>query len=135
MVLPQTNGMLRTGLPHIMRPEEKSTTERTQSVQMVNTADFFHTFERIDYIKCDIEGHEWEVFELLETILASKRPIVQLEIDPKNETTLFAFFEKLQYQRCGIDQNICKVESTVHFGGDYLFVPKENIQLLDTWNA
>ena len=135
MVLPQTNGMLRTGLPHIMRPEEKSTTERTQTVQMVNTSDFFHTFERIDYIKCDIEGHEWEVFELLEDILASKRPVVQLEIDPKNETTLFAFFEKLQYQRCGIDQNMCKVETAVHFGGDYLFVPKENIQLLDTWNA
>ena len=135
MVLPQTNGMIRTGLPHIIRPEEKSTTERTQTVQMVNTTDFFHTFERIDYIKCDIEGHEWDVFELLEDILANKRPIVQLEIDPKNESKLFALFEKLQYQRCGLDQQMCKVASNTHFGGDYLFVPKENLQLLDTWNV
>jgi FkbM family methyltransferase len=135
MVLPQTNGMMRTGLPHIMRPEEKETTERTQTVQMVNTTDFFHTFERIDYIKCDIEGHEWEVFELLEDILKNKRPVVQLEIDPKNETILFDFFQKLNYRRCGIEKQTCKEETSGHFGGDYLFVPNEKMQLLVQWNA
>lgn len=135
MVLPQTNGMIRTGLPHIMRPEEKSTTEKTQEVQMVNTADFFHTFERIDYIKCDIEGHEWEVFERLKDVLQSKRPIVQLEIDPKNEQVLFAYFEKLQYMRCGIEGQKCKVAQNQHFGGDHLFVPQEKTELLNKWNA
>lgn len=135
MVLPQTNGMLRTGLPHIMRPEEKTTTERTQTVQMVNTTDFFHTFERIDYIKCDIEGHEWEVFELLQDTLQDKRPVVQLEIDPKNERALFDFFEKLQYRRCGLEKQFCKEEQNTHAGGDYLFVPTEKMHLLSAWNA
>ncbi len=135
MVLPETNGMLRTGLPHIIRPEENSTTERTQIVQMVNTTDFFHTFERIDYIKCDIEGHEWEVFELLATILQDKRPIVQLEIDPKNEYNLFHLFNALNYVRCGLDGLVCKIENEKHFGGDYLFVPSEKQQLINKWNA
>lgn len=135
MVLPQTNGMIRTGLPHIIRPDEQNTTERTQEVQMVNTADFFRTFERIDYIKCDIEGHEWEVFQLLGNVLQNKRPIVQLEIDPKNEQHLFNFFSELNYVRCGLDGLVCKLETDKHFGGDYLFVPAEKQNLMTKWNA
>lgn len=135
MVLPQTNGMLRTGLPHVMRPDEAQTKEKTQEVQMVNTADFFQTFERIDYIKCDIEGHEWAVFSLLQDVLNSKRPIVQLEVDPKNETSIFSLFEQINYLRCGIQDGKCMIETTKHFGGDYLFVPKEKLNLIDKWNA
>jgi FkbM family methyltransferase len=135
MVLPQTNGMMRTGLPHIMRPEEKATSERTQDVQMVNTTDFFGTFERIDYIKCDIEGHEWEVFQLLGNVLQEKRPVVQLEIDVKNEQHLFQFFSTLNYVRCGLDGLVCKIETDQHFGGDYLFVPSEKQNLIAQWNA
>lgn len=135
MVLPQTNGMLRTGLPHIMRPEEKSTTERTQNVQMVNAADFFQTFTHINYIKCDIEGHEWEVFQLLKNVLQEKRPIVQLEIDPKNEQHLFNFFSELNYLRCCLDGLVCKIETHKHTGGDYLFVPSEKQHLIAQWNA
>jgi FkbM family methyltransferase len=135
MVLPQTNGMIRTGLPHVLRPGEENTQEKIQEVQMVNTADFFQTFERIDYIKCDIEGHEWEVFQLLKNVLQQQRPIVQLEIDPKNEAVLFEFFEHLQYARYGLKgQKACK-ESTAHFGGDYLFIPAEKEQLVNLWNA
>jgi FkbM family methyltransferase len=135
MVLPRTNGMLRTGLPHIMRPEEKSTMERTQDVQMVNTTDFFNTFEHIDYIKCDIEGHEWEVFQLLEHILQEKRPFVQLEIDPVNQQNLLTFFSKLNYLCCGLDGLVCKVITEKHFGGDYLFVPSEKQEIIAQWNA
>jgi len=119
----------------IIRPDEQNTTERTQEVQMVNTADFFRTFERIDYIKCDIEGHEWEVFQLLGNVLQDKRPIVQLEIDPKNEQHLFNFFSEINYVRCGLDGLVCKLETDKHFGGDYLFVPTEKQNLMTKWNA
>jgi hypothetical protein len=102
---------------------------------MVNTADFFHTFERIDYIKCDIEGHEWEVFQLLGDILQEKRPIVQLEVDPKNEQDIFTFFSQCNYLRCGLNGLVCQIETEKHFGGDYLFVPSEKQELLDKWNA
>ena len=135
MVLPQTNGMLRTGLPHIMRAEEKSTTEKTQIVQMLKTSAFFNKLEQIDYIKCDIEGHEWEVFSTIKEILAKKRPIVQLEIDPRNEENMFDLFEGLDYIRCGLKTNQCLVEQKDHFGGDYLFVPREKSNLIAIWNG
>lgn len=135
MVLPSTNGMMRTGLPHILRPGEEQTQEKIQDVQMVNTADFFQTFERIDYIKCDIEGHEWEVFQQLPNIISKHRPIIQLEIDPKNEANLFEFFSKQDYQRYGLNGQACQKESTQHFGGDYLFIPTEKENLVAQWNA
>ncbi|MFM6945584.1 MAG: FkbM family methyltransferase [Flavobacteriales bacterium] len=135
MVLPSTNGMIRTGLPHVLRPGEEQTQEKIQDVQMVNTSDFFETFERIDYIKCDIEGHEWEVFQQLPKIIGKHRPIIQLEIDPKNENKLFDFFEQLDYQRYGLDGQICRKEQNQHFGGDYLFIPAEKENLVAQWNA
>ena len=96
---------------------------------------FFQTFERIDYIKCDIEGHEWEVFQQLTNTINQHRPIIQLEIDPKNEAHLFDFFAQLAYQRYGLNGQICQKENEQHFGGDYLFVPQEKEHLVAQWNA
>lgn len=136
MVLPKTNGMMRTGLPHIMRNENEGQHETTQEVQMVNTSAFFSTFERIDYIKCDIEGHEWEVFSQLETVLSQKRPIVQIEIDAKNTEVLLTFFKKLEYVQHGIAHGTCIQENGPQTEqGDYLFVPTEKTHLVAEWNA
>jgi hypothetical protein len=30
---------------------------------------------------------------------------------------------------------VCKLETDKHFGGDYLFVPAENQNLMTKWNA
>jgi len=136
MVLPKTNGMMRTGLPHIMRNEQEAQHETTQQVQMVNTSAFFRTFDRIDYIKCDIEGHEWEVFSQLGEVLQAKRPIVQLEIDPKNTQQLLDFFHSLDYVQHGIVQGKCIQENgTQAEQGDYLFIPSEKTNLVEKWNA
>lgn len=136
MVLPKTNGMMRTGLPHVMRAEVENREHTTQDVQMVNTSAFFSTFERIDYIKCDIEGHEWEVFSQLGDILKSKRPIVQIEIDAKNISTMIPFFMECGYAQFGIVQGKCVAENVTQAEqGDYLFIPTEKTNLVATWNA
>jgi len=136
MVLPKTNGIMRTGLPHIMSNEQEGEHQTTQQVQMINTSAFFSTFERIDYIKCDIEGHEWEVFSQLGEILKEKRPIVQIEIDQKNTEYLLPFFRELNYIQHGILAGKCVVESGKQTEqGDYLFIPIEKSNLVKEWNA
>jgi alanine racemase len=136
MVLPKTNGMMRTGLPHIMSNEQEGEHQTTQQVEMINTSAFFSTFERIDYIKCDIEGHEWEVFSQLGEVLKEKRPIVQIEIDPKNTEHLLSFFQDLNYVQHGIQAGKCIVENGKQAEqGDYLFIPSEKTNLVQGWNA
>lgn len=136
MVLPKTNGMMRTGLPHVLRNEQDAQNQTTQQVQMVNTSAFFSTFETIDYIKCDIEGHEWEVFSQLGSVLNEKRPIVQIEIDNKNTELLLNFFGELDFIQHGIVNGKCVKESGKQSEpGDYLFIPSEKINLVNQWNA
>jgi len=136
MVLPKTNGIMRTGLPHIMSNEQEGEHQTTQQVEMINTSAFFSTFERIDYIKCDIEGHEWEVFRQLGEILKEKRPIVQIEIDQKNTEHLLPFFRELNYIQHGILAGKCVAESGKQTEqGDYLFIPIEKSNLVKEWNA
>jgi hypothetical protein len=102
---------------------------------MVNTSAFFSTFDRIDYIKCDIEGHEWEVFSQLGEVLKEKRPIVQIEIDPKNTEQLLAFFTELQFVQYGIVHGKCVAENGKQAEqGDYLFIPVEKTNLVQGWN-
>ena len=136
MVLPKTNGIMRTGLPHVIRNEHEGEHQTTQQVQMVNTSAFFSTFERIDYIKCDIEGHEWEVFSQLGSVLTEKRPIVQIEIDRKNTEVLLNFFTELNFIQYGIVNGKCVAENGSQTEqGDYLFIPAEKINLVNQWNA
>lgn len=131
MVLPETNGMLRTGLPHIPDVTEDTSQEKTTDVEIQKGSELLATLKRIDYIKCDIEGYEWTVFSEIKSVLEKKRPIVQLEIDPRNVDDMLQLFKDLDYLQYGIkDFKFVQDLGTQAEQGDYLFVPKEKQQLI-----
>jgi hypothetical protein len=69
-------------------------------------------------------------------VLKEKRPIVQIEIDPKNTELLINFFSELGFVQHGIVNGKCVAESGKQSEqGDYLFIPSEKINLVDQWNA
>ena len=82
MVLPMQDGMIRTGLPYVSK-EKTSSNERTQEVRIVNPLSLIEGEPKLDYIKCDIEGYEWVVFQALKPALIKYLPIVQIEITHK----------------------------------------------------
>lgn len=127
MVMPTSNGMIRTGLPHIAESEEEKQQHRNHEVQIKRPSDLLKDVEKIDYIKCDIEGYERTVFEEMESVVAKHRPIIQIEIDPKNREFMFDYFEGLNYIQYGIS-NFKIVKETPGQQleqGDYLFVPED----------
>ena len=90
------------------------------------------SLDRIDYIKCDVEGYEWIVFSEIKPVIAAKRPIVQIEIAPENEEKLLAYFTELNYQQFGIaDFKIVPESGKQQEQGDFLFVPEEKFELVD----
>lgn len=124
MILPQPDGMIRTGLPYISKSGEKSE-HPTQQVKIVNPNSLLKNLTKIDYIKCDIEGFEWIVFQELKEILAQHQPIVQIEISKENTGKMIPFFIDLGYVQYGINNfKIIQENGKQIEPGDYLFVPK-----------
>ena len=126
MVLPKSNGMVRTGLPHVVRENEAMNDSIQVEVKISATKELFASFGQIDYIKCDIEGYEWVVFQELKEILAEKKPTIQIEISEENVGEMSRFFSDLGYVQYGICQfKLVKDQLPQREEGDYLFVHTE----------
>ena len=127
MVLPEEDGVIRTGLPHIAKDEAEKAANKTVAVQIVRGSELLGKEEKIDYIKCDIEGYEWNVFQEIRPVLERFKPTVQLEISDNNDQYLLPFFEELGYVRYGVANYkfVKEVGATQQEQGDYLFIPKE----------
>jgi len=128
MVMPESDGFIRTGLPHIASSEDEKKKHKTQDVKIVKAKQFIGGIPKIDYIKCDIEGYEGIVFEELKPILEEKRPMVQLEISEQNKEQLLKLFKDIDFLQFGvsnfkfIQENVSQQEE-----GDYFFVPSEKL--------
>ena len=126
MVLPETNGMIRTGLPHIVDKSEDIGGQKTAQVKVKKGSELFGSLPKIDYIKCDIEGYEWIVFNELKTIISKFRPIIQIEISESNIDNFVHYFDQLEYCQYGIcDFKIIREKGHQKEIGDFLFIPTE----------
>lgn len=124
MVLPMQDGMIRTGLPHIStRPQNNNV--RTQDVKIVNPLSLIKDETRLDYIKCDVEGYEWIIFQELKPAIKTHLPLIQVEIAEENIENFIAFFKTLEYVQYGIsDFKFEKDNGHQKEAGDFLFIPK-----------
>ena len=128
MVMPETNGMVRTGLPHISKSEEDLANFKTQEVKIIKGTELFKDCEKIDYIKCDIEGYELTVFEEIKPVLEKHQPYVQLEISTENTSKLLALMHGLQYTQFGISNfEFVREMGAQKEEGDYFFVPESKL--------
>lgn len=133
MVLPVSNGMIRTGLPHIVDKTEDIGGQKTAQVKVKKGSELFGSLTRIDYIKCDIEGYEWIVFSELLPVISKYRPIIQVEISETNIDHLVDYFDQLEYCQYGIyDFKIIREKGKQKEIGDFLFIPTEQKETFET---
>ena len=122
MVLPMQDGMIRTGLPHISKVDHSSS-ERTQEVSIVNPNTLLQEESKLDYIKCDVEGYEWIIFQEMKTLIEKFLPIIQIEVDGKNIGNFKDFFAELGYLQYGIcNFKFVKENGKQEEPGDFLYV-------------
>jgi len=125
MVLPKTDGMIRTGLPHIAENEDEKRQHDTRDVQIIRGSELLGKLERIDYIKCDIEGYELTVFHELKDLIQAHKPYLQVENDSRNVDALLDLLNSLDYLQYGIaDFQLIREDGIQKESGDYFFIPK-----------
>ena len=76
----------------------------------------------VDYIKCDAEGHELDIFENAKQLFSCSRPIISVESEArhcgeKKVLDLFSFFEDKGYK--GYFFNEDKIDSIKNFSINY----------------
>ena len=124
---PQT-GFLNTGLPHVYNPQQDGRIENQKfrfEAQMKRPSVVFEKLERIDYIKCDIEGFEYIVLSDMKEIIRRCNPKVQVEVSSGNHTKILELFEELGYTPYQLYkyQLIPLSELEGPLPGDYIFLP------------
>jgi FkbM family methyltransferase len=122
-------GFLRTGLPHVYNPQTDGNIETQEfkfEAQMKIPAVLFGDLERIDYIKCDVEGFEWIILSNMKEIIRKCRPKVQVEVWSENEENILQMFEELGYLPYKVFHNrlVLQKKGRTPVPGDYLFLPE-----------
>ena len=137
MIMPVQQGVMRTGLPHVISEEEAKLNPDHLTVPVQSAREFLANLPHLDYIKCDIEGYEWTVFSTLELELDRLRPLVQIEISERYIPEFCEFFQGLNFVQCGLyDGQLIEEHGTQRVTSDFLFIPlekKDNI--FSTFNS
>lgn len=122
-------GYMQTGRPHIVRDGGESAVAAAEllfQAEMRRPSELFAELDRIDYVKCDVEGFEMEVLSDMLPLLVAHRPIVQVEVWDDNLSPILAMFESLNYIPTKVRRNelLCD-QVAMEIDGDFIFLPSE----------
>lgn len=126
MGIPEKNGRVHHGMTKIASSAQE-TYVKYFDVEMRNPDELFAHLNRLDFIKCDVEGYESVVFSNFIQTLKKFKPIVQSELGgDENRKTVIELFNSLGYScnilRNGLLQKISLTEA-INVSQDFYFVP------------
>ncbi|MBS1496509.1 MAG: FkbM family methyltransferase [Bacteroidetes bacterium] len=133
LATPNNFGYLRTGLAHVIdNNEEAKNLEFTFKAQMKKGSDLFANIERLDFIKCDIEGYEEIVLPEMHDILIKFKPPIQLETWGEHQPKIETFLLNNGYEKYCLDNAELKPLQEIKnpLPGDYIFIHRENTEIL-----
>ena len=95
-------GYFGTGQNFVNEGGGKADVEFT--AQMRRGSELFGKLERLDFVKCDIEGYEVVVMNEMRPLLEKFRPTVLIETGGANRPQIVALFTELGYRGCTLDR-------------------------------
>ncbi|MDR2886058.1 MAG: FkbM family methyltransferase [Rikenellaceae bacterium] len=123
MVAPLDAGYLQTGHPYVGRKGDENAPGLRFQTEMKNPATLFGGLERLDYIKCDVEGFEYQVLSQMRDLIARLRPKVQVEVWTQNESRMLEMFALLGYNPFRMERGKLVPFADSATDGDIIFVP------------
>ena len=80
MGTPERDGLLHHGMTKIMSSAQDNYA-RTYEVEMKIPDELFINLNRLNFVKCDVEGYEYEVFRNMQETLRKFKPLIQTELN------------------------------------------------------
>lgn len=115
-------GYLGTGQNFVKEQTETCAVECR--AEMRRGSELFGGLERLDFIKCDIEGYEWHVMQEMRPILERHHPTVLIETGGENRPRIIALFDSLGYRGYTLERGQ-EVPLTAESRKDIIFrIPK-----------
>jgi FkbM family methyltransferase len=122
---PTINGVFRHGLTKIVEQKEAASLQTFKAQMKVPDVLFSH-LEKLDFVKCDVEGYEVILFPQMMQTLRKFKPLIQIEINtPENRKQLIDLLQPLGYIAHGLKnaklEPLTQNEQLYWENGDYYF--------------
>lgn len=129
MGMPVRDGVVHHGMTKIVSTKKEDYI-KYYDVDMKIPDELFSDLERLDFVKCDVEGYESEVFSNMTEILSKFRPLVQSELSgTENRISVINFFKRKGYSVNILDHdgNLVNVEEKIpgSVDRDLYFIPEK----------
>lgn len=126
MGTPVIDGVFRHGLTHVVEAGEDTTGMHTYSVNMERPDDLFASLQRVDFMKCDVEGYEVFLMPHFTNLIAKFKPLIQIEISSEsNRESIMQLFAPFGYHpyklQAGILEKMTATEAATYEKGDFYF--------------
>jgi len=134
MGVPVDSSHFSHGRTHVLTKNDE-VSSHTFDATLITPDTLFRDLDRLDYLKCDIEGYEGIALPLFKNILRKFRPLIQIEIDPQNHLLLEDYFRKLDYRFFLLTGERLKHQNVFKEGnnGDWLLIPAEKVSRFSEW--
>jgi FkbM family methyltransferase len=135
LVTPDHFGYLRTGLPHIYDEQSgKPLTDYEFSfeAEMRKADELFAQWDRIDFLKCDIEGYEEVIIPEILPTLKKLKPVIQVETWGTHKEIVEKTLQGIGYEKYYLDGTDFKkaVPEKNDPEGDLIFIhPLRNVEV------
>jgi FkbM family methyltransferase len=126
MGTPVIDGVFRHGLTHVVELNENTEGMHTYTVNMCTPEELFSGLNRLDFIKCDVEGYEVILMPHFAGIINRFKPVIQIELgSEEHRRSIVAFFALLGYKPYKLNVNVLEelnTEDALQYSkGDFYF--------------
>ncbi|MDQ3289985.1 MAG: FkbM family methyltransferase [Bacteroidota bacterium] len=126
MGTPERDGLLHHGMTKVTSSADEKYA-RTYDVEMKVPDELFRNLNRLDFVKCDVEGFEYQVFSHLQETLQKFKPLIQTELNgTENREGVITLLQNLGYQPYILSAtqtlvHCADAQKLAHHHGDFYF--------------
>ncbi|MCX7863024.1 MAG: FkbM family methyltransferase [Bacteroidales bacterium] len=130
MGMPVVDGIVHHGMTHVIENQKNKQTSiaLTFEVEMKIPDQLFKNLERINFIKCDVEGYEYHIFTNMLQVLNAHKPVIQCELGEQFKEKTFNLMQQLGYEAFILNkQKLTQItkENLLAIKQDVYFFPKK----------